>query len=366
MDAASIPSTSEALVELLRQLVEVPSVSSDRAQCARVLDVVEGQVGDGLHRERVEHDGVGSLIYATRPSRRARIILNAHLDVVPARASQFALRRGEGRVEGRGVYDMKGAAAVYVQLLRDLAAMPQADRPDLQVQFVTDEEVGGARGAQVLLREGFVGDVFIAGEPTDLGICNRAKGILWVTVRLSGEPGHGAMPWRARSPVTALLDGLARLQARWPQPTEEVWRTTATVTGLRAGEAHNRVPQEAAVDLDIRRVPEEGVDPILAFLGEAFPGGLVDVVQVGDVLHTPADDPWIAQLSALQASVLGAAPRLYGEHFASDARFYCAAGIPAFCWGPRGGGMHADDEWLDVESLTTYDSVLRALLFKRS
>lgn len=350
------------LLSIVESLIAVPSVSHDRDACARVLEVVDALVPSELPRETINSDGVRSLIISSHARRTARIILNAHLDVVPARDSQFAVQRVDGKMLGRGVYDMKAAAAVYVRLLQDIARLSADRRPDVQVQFVTDEEVGGARGAKVLLREGFLGDVFIAGEPTNLDICHRSKGIVWITVRYKGQPGHAAMPWQSHNPTLPLLDGLAKIRARWPQPEAEVWRTTASITGLRAGEAHNRIPQSAEVDLDIRRVPEESVENVLDFVRASFTGAVVDVRQIGDALDTPADDTWIKRLGDLQASMLGHRPRLYGEHFASDARFYSAASIPAFCWGPRGGGMHADDEWLDVESLFEYERVLRAFV----
>ncbi|MCA9781286.1 MAG: M20/M25/M40 family metallo-hydrolase, partial [Candidatus Eremiobacteraeota bacterium] len=51
------------------------------------------------------------------------------------------------------------------------------------------------------------------------------------------------------------------------------------------------------------------------------------------------------------------------EHFASDARYYSAKGTPSICWGPCGGGMHAHDERLDLESLQTYSRVVDQLIF---
>lgn len=354
----------DTLIDLVEELVAIPSVSGDRAACSRVLELVAERVGNGLHLTRIEEEGVQSLVVSTRPGRQAQIVLNAHLDVVPGHGGQFVPRRSNGRLVGRGAYDMKGAAAVYVRILQDIARSPPEQRPHVQVQFVTDEEVGGARGAQVLLREGFTGGVFIAGEPTNLDICHRAKGIVWVTVRVAGEAGHAAMPWLARNPVGPLLDGLGRVCLRWPQVADPgaLWRTTASITGLRAGEAHNRIPPEAAADLDIRRVPEDSADEILAFIRDAFPGANIEVSQVGAALDTPSDDSWISWLSSLQNGLLGRAPRLCCAHYGSDARFYGAAGVSAFCWGPCGGGMHADEEWLDLSSLRAYDSVLRALL----
>lgn len=349
---------------ILAELVAIPSVSGDREACRRIIDCVQGMLPAGIHAERVTAaDGTLSLVASTRAERRADLVLNAHLDVVPARVEQFAARFGEGRACGRGVYDMKGAAAVYVQVLRDLAAERSPEAwPSLQVQFVTDEEIGGHGGARVLLEQGFTGGFFVAGEPTDLRICHRAKGVLWLSVHAAGRPGHAAMPWQADNPLVGIAAGLARVLEHFPPPQGEVWRTTATPTALVSGAAHNRVPAEALLKLDVRWIPEDDPQAIERFVQESFPGARVEVVQLGAVLDTPPDHPRVAALARLQEQVTGVAPRFYSEHYGSDARYYSAAGVAAICWGPCGGGMHADDEWLDMESLGVYYGLVRRLV----
>lgn len=351
------PALMDPLLDVVERLVAVPSVSSDAAACARVMDLVDALVPqEGLHRTRGSHH----LVISTSSRREAALVLNAHLDVVPARPGQFAVRREGARISGRGVYDMKGAAAVYVEILREVARL--TDKPDLQVQFVTDEEIGGHCGAGTLVQEGFSGDFFVAGEPTNLDVCNRAKGVLWLTVRLPGRPGHAAMPWQAQNPIPVLSAGLARVLECYPLAEDEVWRTTATPTVLRAGEAHNRVPEEAHLGIDVRWVAEDDPEAILDFVRRCFPGAAVEIVQLAPALDTPPDHPAVQRLAAIQEDRLGRAPSFVGAHFASDARYWGARGVPAVCWGPSGGGMHADHEWLDLDGLRAYHELVRALV----
>lgn len=332
----------------------IPSVSSDRAQCHRALDWVIEQIGPThrLTRHDFEYQGFRSVVFSTRPERRSGLVLNAHLDVVPAPSHQFEASDRPGQLWGRGSYDMKGAAAVYLQLVRDLAALD--DPPNVQVQFVTDEEIGGHRGAERLVPEGFVGDFMIAGEPTNLNICHAAKGVYWVTLHLDGRPGHAAMPWQTDNPLLGLHQGLEKLLQKYPTPTEPVWRTTATPTGISAESSHNRVPGRVSLKLDIRRVPEHTQEQIHAELTKFFPGCTLEVVQDSYAHHVDPDHPWCRQLADYQQQELGRRPSFYREHFASDARYWTHAGVPAVCWGPSGANMHADDEYLETESLHTY------------
>ena len=66
-------------------------------------------------------------------------------------------------------------------------------------------------------------------------------------------------------------------------------RTTASITGLRSGQAHNRIPEHAEVDLDIRRVPDDSVDDIQEFVRAAFDPCTVHVRQVSALLETAED-----------------------------------------------------------------------------
>jgi acetylornithine deacetylase len=42
----------------------------------------------------------------------------------------------------------------------------------------------------------------------------------------------------------------------------------------------------------------------------------------------------------------------------ADARYFADSGIPAVYYGPAGGGMHAPDEWVAVESFRRVARVL--------
>jgi len=83
------------------------------------------------------------LIYLGAKRPRFQVILNAHLDVVPAQPDQFRPRREGDRLYARGAQDMKVAALVEAQVFRELAA--ELPYP-LALQLVTDEEVGGRDG----------------------------------------------------------------------------------------------------------------------------------------------------------------------------------------------------------------------------
>lgn len=355
-----------ALRETTEALVRLPSVSKDREICHQVLDLIRCQIPhwDSFFSEVFEHEGYKSLILSTRPGRAAPLILNGHVDVVTATPDQFTpTLREDGLLWGRGVYDMKGAVAVYVELLKKMSQVPPEERPHFQVQFVSDEEIGGHRGVEVMVKQGFDTELFVAGEPTDLQICNQAKGVLWVKLKLSGNPGHSARPWLCQNPLNALVRGLHHLTGRFPVPVEAVWQTTATPTGIDVGEnSHNRVPDSVECKIDIRYVPQDDPHEIIDWLKKSFHNCELELIQLAVPLFTDEKNAKLQEALAVGHKVLGQTPKLFAEHFASDARYYSAIGTPAICWGPCGGGMHAHDERLDLESLHSYARVIDELV----
>src|SRR5262249_5138053 len=111
--------------------------------------------------------------------------------------------------------------------------------------------------------------------------------------------------------------------------------------------------------LDIRHVPEDQPDAILAGLRDCYPGDEVRLLRRGPPLSTNPQDPGVQRLAGCLADIVGRPARLAREHFASDARFYSNAGIPAVCFGPIGAGLHSDEEWVDIASLGQLYEVLR-------
>ncbi len=355
-------SLRDELVELTKELVAIPSVSEDAAQRTAVIDFVAAycQRLPGVHIERFESRGFPILVAAFDAERSKELILNAHVDVVPARPEQWQAVERDGRLYGRGTQDMKAAAAAMLVLLKTLAQA--GEHPSVSWQFVTDEEIGGDDGTGYLLQQGYTGQLFIAGEPTDLEIVNRAKGILWVTVAMNGIPAHGSRPWDGDNPIIPLTSGLRKLLEHYPIPAEAVWRTTVTPAAIHGGDAQNRVPADCLLKLDIRRVPEEEQSAIMTFVETCFPGATVQTPHDGSCLNTASDAPPVQRLVTAISAEIGEAVRFRDEHFGSDARYYSQQGIPAVCFGPRGAGLHSHEEWVEIESIVTFYHVLERLV----
>src|ERR1700733_5664132 len=134
------------------ELLSVQSVSGRPDELAKAVDLVLDFTGPGFTVERFESAGCpGALVYrgAVRPA--FTVLLNAHLDVVAAPASQFLPYRDGDRLYARGAMALKAAAPAQARACRALAGhLPYP----LGLQLVTDEESPDPRGTLHQLNEG--------------------------------------------------------------------------------------------------------------------------------------------------------------------------------------------------------------------
>jgi succinyl-diaminopimelate desuccinylase len=230
--------------------------------------------------------------------------------------------------------------------------------------FVSDEEIGGENGSGELLRAGWNCGFFLAAEPTDLDICFAQKGCMWVEIHLRGQPAHGSRPWDGINAFAALREGMAAMERRYPTPDEAAWLTTVVPTIVHGGEAGNRLPESLVLTLDIRHIPEERPEQVLAALESCYPDGEVRLIRSGVPLASDPHDTQITRLAACAAAVIGREPQLYREHFASDARFYSDIAVPSVCFGPVGAGLHSDEEWVEIDSLVQLYQVLQRFVLE--
>src|SRR5262249_31013769 len=154
------------------------------------------------------------------------VILNAHLDVVPAPAAQFRPYREGDRLYARGAMDMKVAALAQALAFRELAG--RVPYP-LGLQLVTDEEAADPLGTLHQLRAGVTARFAVVGEATGLGIATECKGIAHVRLSAEGRSAHSAYLWQGDNALLKLNRAVGAILAAHPVPSQDAWRATVNV-----------------------------------------------------------------------------------------------------------------------------------------
>jgi succinyl-diaminopimelate desuccinylase len=353
----------ESFLAAACELLAVPSTADRPGDLRRALDFVVDFVGPGFTVQRFESGGRPSaLIYREAARPRFRIILNAHLDVVPASADQFRPRRDGARLYARGAQDMKVSALVQALVFRELAGgVPYP----LALQLVTDEEIGGRDGTRHQLEQGVSGEFVIIGEHSRLRIVTDSKGIVAATLHSAGRGGHGAYPWLGDNALVKLHRSLARVLGAYPPPAQEAWRTTVNLARIETpNQARNQIPAEAEAWLDIRFPADDAdldgktVQQITAYLAAFCEPGVTPVVHSADPPHhADRDRPEVRRLQQA-ARNQGYRADFLRKHGAGDARFYYQRGIDAVAFGVGGDGQHGADEYVDTTTIAPYYQAL--------
>jgi acetylornithine deacetylase len=320
---------------------------------------------------------------AGRPSVEARLrgsgggrslMLNAHMDTVDVAgmAEPFSGDIREGKLFGRGAYDMKGSLAACMAAAKAIARSRTPLRGDLVVAAVADEEYGsiGTAGLLRTLRT----DAAIVTEPTSLRICRAHKGYLWIEVEVLGRAAHGS---RVDLGVDAnlrmgrflvALEGLEReLRTRSPHPL--VGPPSLHAALLEGGSGLSTYAARSVVRIERRTIPGETeagavgeIEALLAALRREDPSLQIslrtffsrDSFEIGPLAGI------VQTLDAAAKTVLPAPPVHMGDTPWMDSALTAGAGIETVVFGPHGTGAHAAEEWVDVESVVQTANVLAA------
>ena len=185
-----------ALTDLAARLVAIDSVNPALIAGAAGERELAHFVADWCARAGLDVELVGpperpSVIAVARGSGGGRsLMLNAHLDTVGVAGmdAPFEARVENGRLYGRGAYDMKGALAAIL----DAAAKVENLRGDVIVTAVADEEFASIGTVAVL--EHVRTDAAIVVEPTELKLAIAHKGFVGFELETHGVAAHGSRP----------------------------------------------------------------------------------------------------------------------------------------------------------------------------
>ncbi len=333
--------------------------TSRRSGIGLATDFVAGWLeARGAAVEQMETAGRRCLV-ARVGSGATRLVLHGHLDVVPGHPEQFSPRVEGGRLIGRGAYDMKSALAAMMLAVADLAG--DIEGVEVELVVVPDEERAdpGENCTEMLVRDGLRADFVVCGEPTDMHVGVQAKGVLMVRIDVGGTAAHGATPWLGDNAVLRAVDLFRRIEtlpfAAESAPLFE--RPSINLGRIQGGDAVNKVPDACRMDVDVRYLPGQSPEGVLAQIRSLDPRAGVEVLLMRPPADVPADHPFVrALLEAAGRQEPSSAS--VGRDGASDAVAFLEVGVPAVEFGPRGGGHHGPEEYVEIESLPPYRRAL--------
>ena len=348
------------LIEILQRLIAYPTVTGHTQAVRDCLMYAERTFTiSGMHINRYNCNGFESIVATTRNTMHPKVMLQAHLDVVPGDEPLFTMRREDGNLLGRGTFDMKYAAACFLKLVEDMH--DDIQDYDFGVMFTTDEEYSGQDGVRYLLEQGYGCDVCVLPDGGDnWRLESAAKGNWMVNVTAKGKTAHGSRPWEGDNAADRLIEFLGAL--REISVVKAHTDTTLVVSTINAGKATNQIPEIAEATIDIRFLSPEAygqirlrLEPIARKYGvELNTVHLIPATQLD--LSLPVVEDWERIVNEIRGQSNGGYALSFGS---SDARYFAEKGIPTIVTRPDGGGHHSESEWIDESGLYEFYECLK-------
>lgn len=357
---------NQQLFNMLTEMVKIKSFAQNAEELQYIINVVSGYLS-WWTIEKFEKNGIHSLLIykqLQRPS-KFKIILNGHLDVVPGKENRYTPEIVENKLYGVGALDMKAGVACLISVFNEVADLVTYP---LGLQLVTDEEIGGFNGTKYQIESGIVADFVITAEPTNLDIVNKAKGIINMKITAFGVTAHGAYPWNGTNAILEMNNFLTKLQKEFPVPSSQSWVTTINIAHLEtANTSFNKIPDECTVWLDIRYIPEEGAEKVIDNIASLLSKNFRMKIEINEPpLLVSEKNKYIERIKDIAEAIKKTPVKTYGAMGTSDARHYTRIKTDGIEFGPSGGNIGADNEWVDIKSLDTYCEILKTFLINLS
>jgi succinyl-diaminopimelate desuccinylase len=353
---------------ILSKLVKFRSITSDPDTNAELLEYVAAFLKErGLICRIYEFKGYPALVAwsTTCDPLKAKVMLAAHADVAEAGEDMFTLREENGRLLGRGVYDMKFAIAAYMKLVDELGE--RVSDYDFAIMITTDEEFGsrdGINGTKDLVEMGYRPKVCILPDSTAAGwdVEKLAKGYWRFDLEAFGRTAHGAKPWEGESASFKLVPALAELENHFKNQNPDT--DTINIAAIHGGEAYNQQPADMISRIEVRFLSEESLRPIKKLVNDLV--GRYKLSYRERVLSVPAvtdlGDPLVEAFIESVKEVTGHKAKGIVSHAGTDAEYFNEVNIPCVISCPLGGGHHSENEWLDKKSFLQFVPILHDYL----
>ncbi|MEP7065233.1 MAG: M20/M25/M40 family metallo-hydrolase [Gemmatimonadota bacterium] len=300
------------------------------------------------------------------------LMLYGHIDTVGIEGMKAPLsaRVRDGRMHGRGTYDMKGGVAACIAAVNAMVNSGARLAGDIVFVGAADEEVAstGMTGVLQHVRT----DAAIVTESTELQLCLAHKGFCWMEVEVEGRAAHGSRFEEGIDANMAMgrflgrLDSLER-ELRTRTPHALVGPPSLHAAVILGGTGTSTYAAHCRLEIERRTIPGEsevsalaeiqGILDALARDDSTFRGRVRALLSRGSFEAHP-DSRIVQSVHTAATSVLGAPPKIIGEPYWMDAALLADAGIETVVIGPTGAGAHAAKEWVDLASVASVADIL--------
>lgn len=359
-------------IETLQKLVRINSVNPALEEGGKG----EFETGVYIH-DQLRRMGIDSEVNEIAPGRvnvigiiegegtGGSLMLNAHMDTVGVKgmSDPYSGRVSDGKLFGRGAYDMKGSIAAILGAAKAIRDKKIKLKGDLVFAFVADEEYESI-GTKMLVQK-IKTDSAIVAEPTGLKICTAHRGFGIWKITTKGKTAHGGnhhLGLDANMHMGLLLSELYKMANKLPKSRKHPLCGEASlhVPLISGGRSLFIYSNECTIQLERRTLPGETEDMVRAEIQEiidnlqmkhsGFRAGMERVIWRSP-FEIDQSRSIVKDVSKAVLKITGNKPKMIGHTWWEDSAILGEAGIETVILGPKGGGIHEEVEWVDLHSV---------------
>jgi acetylornithine deacetylase len=391
-------------IQLLRDMVAIPSVTGDEAAIQRFLNGYLDKIGlevdmwetdwgelkkhPGYRPVERSYEGRPNIVATWRGNGGGRsLLLNGHTDVIPVGKGEgwdddpWSASVKDGRIYGRGSADMKSGVASHIMAVECLKAAGVKLKGNVLINIVIDEEVSGHGTLDTVIR-GYKADAGISGETSDLAVQPACIGRIWFEIEITGKPAGIQKRYEGISGIdlgNKIVKAVNDLEAtrvatvKHPLYPNALDSLPCMVGSFSAGNYPSAFPTNCLLKGSIGTVPGEDhegvkkslVDQVAKAAAEdpwmkSHPPKVRFVGYDAEASEIPVDHGIVTTVCKNYTEITGRQPVISGRQGAADTRFLNKyANTPTVIFGPGSTAiMHSDNEYVSIEDYLTSIKVM--------
>ena len=239
-------------VELLKELISIPSFSKEEDQTAGILCRFIGAKG-------IVHTRVGNNVFALNKhfdDKKPTILLNSHHDTVKPNPqytrNPFTPEIEDGKLFGLGSNDAGGCLVSLIATFLHFY-----EKPDLRYNIIlaatAEEEISGSGGIDYTLPYLPAINCAIVGEPTQMQMAVAERGLMVLDCISHGKAGHAARNEGENAIYNAIRDIEWFRNYKLLKISDLLGPSKMSVTVIETeNKAHNMVPSQCKFVVDTR------------------------------------------------------------------------------------------------------------------
>ena len=357
---------------LLKRLVETESPTREKAAVDRVGTILTEEARRlGARVEILANHETGdhelAQFHPSAPSLPSSILLLCHMDTVfpLGTIERFPYGEVDGKIVGPGTLDMKAGIVIAFAAIEE-ALQSGLERP-ITLLCTSDEETGSHTSRQHIehLAKEAALVLVLEGGLVDGALKTWRKGVGEFRVRTKGRAAHaGGDHEKGRNAIEEMAHQVIAIQ----KLTDYSKQTTLNVGVIRGGTVSNVVPEEAAIQVDVRVMQPgewERLETEMNNLRPALDGTSLEISGGLNRPPMPFDDTMKATFEKAKSIAMqfGMELKAGGTGGASDANFVAPLGIPVLDGlGAVGEGYHSEREYIFANSLEERTKLVAGLL----